>query len=171
MQVYHQTHDENQALAVPGKMLGGLGKLQQPKTARKALGNITNTSRTTEGGLGKQTPAGVKTARKSKALGDITNLSKPAFRAQPASSQQVLQKPAVKSTQQVRPAPAALSPPCADEPVEALAGKGWRQLAAEAEEREHQEIASRVRNFWRTAVTPRSVSQPAKVSGSCSAVR
>ena len=106
--------------------------------------------------LGRQTP-GAKlqaSARKGRALGDITNLSKPPLRpqaakqaaAQPASTQERHQR---QQTALSRPALQPLASPTYDEPIEALAGKGWRQMAREAEEREDQEIAERVRNLWR----------------------
>ena len=156
MQVYQQTQDENQASTAPGKAMSGLlGKQPLPRTVRKALGNITNTSRAGEPGLGRQTPAaGLKTARRSTPLGNITNLGKTASRStQPAHKQQVAQqqKLGAKPLQELQPAAAEPEPPLFDEPIEALAGKGWKQLAAEAEERENQQIAARVRDFWRPA--------------------
>ena len=150
MQVYNQAQDENPSLGAPGKMPGLLGKHLQPKTARKALGNITNTSRAAEPGQDKTPAAGLKTSRKSKALGDITNVGRTGTKAQPATKQLGSRKLAARSLQEVQPT-AEPESPLFDEPVEALAGKGWRQLAAEAEEREDREMAARVKDFWRPA--------------------
>ena len=50
---------------------------------------------------------------------------------------------------------AGVSPSLFDEPIEALAGKGWQQMAREAAQRQEEEIAERVRSLWRTPAAPK----------------
>lgn len=51
--------------------------------------------------------------------------------------------------------PLAVDSPLFNEPIEALAGKGWRQMAREAAQRQDEEIAERVRSLWRTPAAPK----------------
>lgn len=122
----------------PGSVLGGKGAagVKQPLVAaRKALGNITNTT-------AKQAPGAAepgKTVRK--ALGDISN----SVAKKDGQLKEALKPPAAAPVVQTAAAPKSKAEIFAEDGVEKLAGKGWDELERERELREQAEIKQRVR--------------------------
>ena len=105
------------------------------------MGNITNMAVRGELLSGKTPSSAVPPPRKLRPLGDITNIKpaiKPPAPKQGARDSRAAAHPAPKSALDLQ------AEIFAKEGTENLAGKGWKQLQAEAARREDQAIAARV---------------------------
>ena len=139
--------DENRTASIRSKSVNdtenaGVPWKQSGKGApRRALGNITNVALRNDSLAGSKTP-GTLLPSKIRALGKITNLppsAKPAAPKQSTKDKPAAPVAAAKSELDL------LAEQYAKDGTESLAGKGWQQLQAEAEEREDQAIAARIR--------------------------
>lgn len=141
--------DENSTAPVRSKTVGDTENLgpgwKQPGKGpiRKALGNITNVALRTDQIASSKTPGAIPPP-KPRPLGNITNIpisGKPEKTKQSAQSKPAAPAPATKSAIDL------LAERYAKDGTERLAGKGWHQLQAEADERETQAIHARVRHL------------------------
>ncbi|KAK9907676.1 hypothetical protein WJX75_007993 [Coccomyxa subellipsoidea] len=125
----HKVGEGGKSFAAGGKT-PGLGR-------RKALGNITNTDRK---------PGDNAQALKSRrALGDITNATpvQPS-QSKPKSVEAKLHNPALPQTHARQVALKSLAELYAEDGVERTAGKGWREMNREQQQRDDADINRRV---------------------------
>ena len=111
------------------------------KAPRKALGNITNvTGRTEKVSKGKPPSSTLPPPRKLP-FGDLTNSFPP---VKPAAPKQAAKQLQAAPAAVVKSRLDALAEQYAKDGVENLAGKGWKQLKEDAENRQDEAIAARV---------------------------
>lgn len=153
-------------------VFGGKAALQPlGVSTRKALGNITNMKGGENAMPGPALKPGASSSKEGRrVLGDITNSgaskrpfeqskSKPALQPSSHSTQQPLQ-PVIRAPIVTR----SKAEIYADEGIERLAGKSWRELEAERKQREDAEIQSRVHRLtsslpvWRPSIKSTKVS-------------